>query len=230
MPWHRSFRYYQNQPGLTSLSEIEVEHLVELAKGRREDALWILPLGWNVLLWIAVMGPLIWLTLILQGAGGTGGGSAAGGSASLTGSAAWTVSPLVAKIMISLATCAMVVVSAVVWIWIRRRLIIRSIRFLLNKSACPYCDFDLRGLRVADNAVVVCPECGEIVLLKEHGMTRRDLSLEEAFVPPPPVSPLWHLADDTGVPNRPKPPNRNPAASKDGRGQAANGRSSSTGN
>jgi len=217
MPWRPSFRYYMRQPGLTNLTEIEVEHLVELAKARREDALWVIPLLWTVVLWACVMGPLILLLQIMR---------RASASSPLNGGYGWSVSPLLASFIIALAAVGLLVASTVVWVWIRRALIMRSIRLLLSKSACPYCDFDLRGLRVADNAVVRCPECGEVILLKEHGMTRRDLSLDEGFTPLP-VSPLWHLPDDRNQTERPAPPETNsqrPAAHR----QAAKGRSSAS--
>ncbi|MBC7771807.1 MAG: hypothetical protein H7210_04885 [Pyrinomonadaceae bacterium] len=217
MPWYRSFRYYQNQPGLTTLTEIEVEHLVELAKNRREDALWVIPLLWNIALWIVVMVPVIWLALMMQRAGMPG--------------TAWTVSAPGAKVIVALAACVMIVVSAEFWIWIRRLLIMRSIQFLINKATCPVCDFDLHGLRVADDAMVRCPECGEVILLKEHGLTRRDLSLEEAFIPPLPVSPLWHMDDGANARKEGKAPDRQASRTTEKPAQAAKGRSpASSGN
>jgi hypothetical protein len=216
MPWYRSFRYYQKQPGLTTLSEIEVEHLVELAKNRREDALWIIPFFWTVVLWVVVMGPVIWLVLMMQGAG-------AGGSRG----AAWSVSPLGVKVIVAIATCVMVAISAEVWIWIRRWLLMRSIQFLINKASCPFCSFDLHGLRVVDGAAVRCPECGEVILLREHGLTRRDLLLEESFVPLP-VSPLWPPPQPPEPRKDAKPMGRQRVSAPSAPAQAAKGRSSAS--
>lgn len=219
---YRPIRYYQSQPGLTSLSLEEVEHLVELARGRREDALWVIPLAWNALLWLIVMGPVVWLTLTMLGTIGPASTTAANASAPAAPS--WSLSEVGAAAIVGGASAVMLVVSAVVWVWIRRRLVMRSIRVLLAKSACPFCDFDLRGLRVADGAVVRCPECGQVVVLSDHGMTRRDLSLDEGFVPMP-VSPLWHTAD-AGPPQGARP--RAPGGGASESGHAAKGRSSSS--
>jgi hypothetical protein len=86
-----------------------------------------------------------------------------GGPASVTAPMVWLI-----------ASCIMVVVGAWVWVAVRRVLIIRSVLHHIEKAHCPYCLFSLRGL-VVDYGSVVCPECGQRILLVDEGLTPEDL-------------------------------------------------------
>ena len=57
---------------------------------------------------------------------------------------------------------------------VRWMLLVRSIRRIINKAACPFCEFSLVGLRV-EHGWVRCPECGQRVYLHEHRLTPDDL-------------------------------------------------------
>jgi len=68
----------------------------------------------------------------------------------------------------------LVLVPGVAALWIRDRMLIRSVSRMLTRAHCERCDYSLLGLQVADGRVI-CPECGSPFVLADHGMTPGDL-------------------------------------------------------
>lgn len=183
-------------PEFDDLDDLELEHLVFQAKMRREDAIWILPLLAVIAAWIVVLTPVasaLWLFL-----------SAASGA---TGFDPWSFAGASAIAFVSALAFSL---SIVVWIAVRRLLILRSMRRIRGKASCPYCAFDLRGLPVADYRLVRCPECGELLNLIDLGLTKRDLALGDGFTSPP--APASGYLEADLAPERLIPTERDPAA------------------
>ncbi len=146
-------------PELNKYSEKEYERLVWQAKLRRGDAIWVIPCGAGVLAaaaWIAI-GVVFVVSMKASGTAPTG--------AALR---VWGAANIFVAILIAVA-----VATAVRWM-----LLVRSIRRLINKAGCPFCEFSLVGLRV-DHGWVRCPECGERVFLLEHRLSPDDLLTEQ---------------------------------------------------
>ncbi len=138
---------------------------------RRDDAIWVLPLGAAVLaagVWLSIAATMLAIALqLLPWASGT------------IKEFRW---PLVAACggAVAFAAC----------VWTRRQLIIRSIRNNMERAKCPYCWFSLMGLPVKEGTVQ-CPECGERMSLHELHLLPEDLQPPSRPKPnPPPVSPL----------------------------------------
>ncbi len=165
--------HYRVSQEFDDLDDLELEHLVFQAKDRRDDAVWILPLLAVIGAWVLVMGPVLSLVWMLLGSMTATGGGGAGGT-----SGGFDPTSLAGVLAIGLVCAIGIGLSVVVWVWVRRWLIIRSMRHIIRKASCPYCGFDLRGLPVTDYRLVRCPECGESINLADHGLTKRDLSLD----------------------------------------------------
>jgi DNA-directed RNA polymerase subunit RPC12/RpoP len=58
--------------------------------------------------------------------------------------------------------------------WIRHRWLRRRLRECIAEARCANCRYPLLGLAVRDGAVL-CPECGERVVLADFGLTPADL-------------------------------------------------------
>lgn len=149
---------------LEHISDREYARLIERATVRRGDAAWVLPLIAGLVcaaVWLAI-GYSAAAFLSGRGGGGRGGGGMGGG-----------VGVNWARIGVVNLLIALVVVTTVGSV-VRWKLITNSIKRLVNKAACPYCDFSLMGLEV-EMGGVVCPECGERTVLSEIGLTKEDL-------------------------------------------------------
>ncbi len=169
--WPLMTRFYRRLPELDGYSDEECQRLVWQAKIRREDAMWILPLcagAAALLVWAGIAGSVAVLLASLW-------------PATMSG-------PADAKIAVALGFGALIVWMA--WVGTARLLILRSIRAMLNRAGCPYCDFSLIGLKVKAG-YVTCPECGSRVGLHEINLTAEDLAVKgRGGGVPPPVSPL----------------------------------------
>lgn len=80
----------------------------------------------------------------------------------------WAVGNLLVGVLISVA-----VAVAVRWY-----LLVRSIKRLINRAGCPFCEFSLVGLRI-EHGWVRCPECGQRVYLHEHRLSEEDILTDE---------------------------------------------------
>jgi hypothetical protein len=151
-------------PDLSKYSDEEYEKLVWQAKVRRGDAIWVVPLGVGLLaggLWILAA---VIMQLGIQRMGPTVGPPPMLGWGVINGIVALSIA----------------VAAAGTTRWV---LIVRSIRRLVNKAGCPYCEFSLVGLRV-QSGWVRCPECGQRVALHEHRLTEDDLIPEGGWYRP----------------------------------------------
>ena len=223
LSWFDSLAHYRSQPELEGFEDFEIEHLVEQARGRREDALWVLPLATIAAMWLFVMMPVILLArtflqprpvAAVQGAAAATGG----GGASVTKTLEY--GPFIAFGVIAITVILLLAATVFVWIWQRRLLIVRSIRRITNKASCPFCDFNLRGLPVTDNRLVRCPECGESIILEDLGLTKRDLMIDDGHRPNP-ISPLApdSLPDVRAIPLEDAPPRARSAPDQAARGR-----------
>jgi hypothetical protein len=153
---------------LEKYSDEEFAALMRKAKLRRGDALWLIPALWGVLgatVWVGV-GAM--LTFGLKSSGMSLTGVAMGRWLALNGFVALLV--------------AIAIGAAARW-W----MLVKSIRRLINKAGCPYCEFSLVGLKVK-SGWVKCPECGQRVYIHDENITEEDLMTEaERFAPPPKV-------------------------------------------
>lgn len=159
---------YADLPELRGRSPEEQQRLILQASFRRGDAAWFLPFVGGLaaaLAWGAVGGYVAYLMIKAN--------PAANGKAD----------PRMVRVAATLVVGGAVVVWMVVGLLVRRSLIIRSIRNMVNRVACPYCRFSLIGLQVEGVSLtspqVRCPECGALVDLFENGLVPADLLTEE---------------------------------------------------
>lgn len=153
MRFPRLLAYYRAHPEFDGYSDEQCRKLLLQARLRRGDAAWVLPLlaaSGFAAAWSVVALGLVRIAAALLGLTLTG-------EATLLG-------------MIIIVGPAFVVVYS----WVRRSMLVRSVRRLVNRAACPFCEFSLVGLPVKINSVR-CPECGEKVRLSEHGIRHEDL-------------------------------------------------------
>ena len=140
---------------LSKYTDEEYERLVWQAKARRGDALWVIPTGVGILAAAAWVGVAVLIQMGFLRMGPT------------------VAAPSMMKFGVLNAVVALAIAfaagSAVRWV-----MIVRSIRRIVNKAGCPYCEFSLVGLRV-QSGWVRCPECGQRVYLHEHRLTEDDL-------------------------------------------------------
>lgn len=149
-------------PELEKVSEEEYDRLVWQARYRRGDAIWVIPLLSGILA-AAAWGGIAWLlTLSFR--------AFAGGQLISQGLGRWVgVNIIVA--------CLFFIAGVMLTRW---TMIVRSIRIMLNRAACPFCDFSLVGLTISDGAVK-CPECGQRVVLHEHRIHEADITIPRPF-------------------------------------------------
>lgn len=159
----RPLAFYRAYPEFDGYTDEQCRKLLLQARLRRGDAAWVLPL-------LAAIGFAAAWSVVALGLVRI--------AAALLGLALTRQSTLLAMFMI--VTPALVVVYS----WVRRGMLVRSVRRLMNGAACPFCEFSLVGLPVKINTVR-CPECGEKVRLTEHGIRQEDL---RAGLPYPPAS------------------------------------------
>jgi hypothetical protein len=158
-----------NVPELEKYSDDEYDKLMRKARLRRGDALWVIPAA------VGIAGALVWvgvgvlLTFGMKAINGIG----------LSGApmARWIALNVFVGLLVAFAIGA-----ATHW-W----LLVRSIRRLINKAGCPYCEFSMVGLRV-QKGWVQCPECGQRVYIFDMNLREEDLMTDaERFAPPPEV-------------------------------------------
>lgn len=149
-----------SDPELDGYSDEELAKLTWQAKVRRADAIWVIPLA------VGIVAGIAWLVAaaaITQGMNSTGTiltGIAFGRWAALNGVVALTIAGAAGAL-------------------VRWRMLVTSIKRIVNKAGCPYCEFSLVGLPVK-SGWVQCPECGQRVYLFEHKLTPEDLVPESA--------------------------------------------------
>jgi hypothetical protein len=160
-----------NIPELSNYSDEEYERLVGQAKLRRGDAIWVLPGLAGLLAGLAWVGVGIGVMLAIKASSAAAAAavSAAGGipapEPSMRG---WAVGNLLVGVLIAVA-----VAVAVRWY-----LLVRSIKRLINRAGCPFCEFSLVGLRI-EHGWVRCPECWQRVSLHEHRLSEEDILTDE---------------------------------------------------
>ncbi len=156
-----------NIPELSGYSDQEYDRLVAQAKLRRGDAIWVLPGLAGILagiVWVGV-GVGIMLAIKASNAAAVAAGSISIANTSIRG---WVVGNICVGLLIAVAAAV-----SVRWL-----LLVRSIKRLINRAGCPFCEFSLVGLRV-DHGWVQCPECGQRVYLHEHRLTEEDILTDE---------------------------------------------------
>ncbi len=167
MRFPRLFAFYRSYPEFDGYSDEQCRKLVLQARLRRGDAAWVIPL-------LAAIG--------LMGAWTIFGGGLLVLLAAMAGRS--LPSPFVLVTPILLFEVPGFIVG---YVWIRRIMLVRSIRRLIHRAVCPFCEFSLRGLPVKINTVI-CPECGQRVKLTAHGIRREDLDVDapDPFATPTP--------------------------------------------
>lgn len=158
---------------LAGKSDAEIRRLLWRAAARRGDALWVVPLG--LALGAAAAAALIgWqIARITAAALGV---SATAPTAPPVGAGAAATPGLPPSLRAALVVVTLGVFG-LTWVVVRRFMVLRTVRRMLNRVACPFCGFSLVGLRPS-GAYVTCPECGERFDLYAHGLSREDLLTE----------------------------------------------------
>ncbi len=172
MRFPRLFAFYRAYPEFDGYSDEQCRKLVLQARLRRGDAAWVMPL-------LAAVGITAAWTIF-------GGGFLILLAAS-TGRPLPPEPVLITPILFFAAPGLIVT-----YVWVRRQMLVRSIRRMINRAVCPFCEFSLVGLPVKLSAVV-CPECGERIRLYTHGIRPEDLEVDApapfAPLPPPRATP-----------------------------------------
>lgn len=139
-------------PDLEHIPDRRYRDLIERAICKRRDAVWLIPLS----VFLAVIFALSILNYAL-----------------IT-----LVAPTGAKVNWSKVWFAYILIASPIAFGaaslVRWRMITASIRRLVDKASCPYCEFSLKGL-VVEKDTVTCPECGQRVVLHENNLTPEDL-------------------------------------------------------
>lgn len=164
--------FYSRVKGLEGKSEAERRRLVYKAIVRRGDAAWILPLISAILaatIWVGAGRQLLVLALVASN------GSAAAAVAPGAGTGATSLPRPMWTLLVGLST----IVALFAFTTTRRILVVRTLKKLINRASCPFCEFCLMGLPVR-GAVVRCPECGEAIDLYAHGLKPDDLTAPES--------------------------------------------------
>lgn len=154
----RGLRQLLSIPEVDKYSDEQYERLIIQARIRRGDAIWVLPLGAGLL----AAGMWMMVAIFL-------------GKVVLT-TAPGRLAPIamVNTRWLILNGVVMMVIFLAATIGVRWLLIVRSIRNILNRAGCPFCDFSLVGLKI-EHGRVKCPECGSSVFLHEHRLNADDL-------------------------------------------------------
>jgi len=167
----RITRFYRAYPEFDRLSELECRALAIRARVERGDAAWFIPLAAGLLLALVSAAFGYMIALLVLTAAGAGGGK---GRAPVAGStAAANMRPLELALLGGVALLGLAVFGAV-FVIVRRQLILRTMRRLIARALCPFCEFSLVGLMPSQGRVR-CPECGEVVVLAEHRIHEDDL-------------------------------------------------------
>lgn len=193
--------YYQQIKDLEGKSEVERRQLVYKALVKRGDAAWIVPLLAAVAataLWVFVGMAVARVATIASrgGRGRSGGGrrrrgraaaatnpanptASTGGNSAPAGVIVVTTPPAappptILRPLRTLVWGLGLIVFLAAFVTTRRVLVVRTIKRLLNRTGCPFCEFNLIGLR-PQGTYITCPECGERFDLLQHGMKPDDL-------------------------------------------------------
>lgn len=170
----RVLRQHLSIPEVEKYSDEQYERLIIQARIRRGDAIWVLPLAAGIVAAGAWTGASALMAMVLSKS------FSPAALASHIGNFRWI--GLNAAVMITLFLAAAV--------GLRWLMIVRSIRNILNRAGCPFCDFSLVGLKV-EHGRVKCPECGSDVFLHEHRLNADDLIPEsQRHAPLPGAGPL----------------------------------------
>ena len=170
MRFPRLFAFYRSYPEFDGYSDEQCRKLVLQARLRRGDAAWVMPL-------LAAIG--------LMGAWTIFGGGLLLLIASISGRNLPPFGSFLTPIFLF-----EIPGFIVAYVWVRRVMLVRSIRRIVNRAVCPFCEFSLVGLPVKVSAVV-CPECGERIKLYTHGIRPEDLEVDapDPFAAAPRASP-----------------------------------------
>ncbi len=155
-------------PEIQRLSSDSYDRLHWQAKQRRGDAAWLVPMAIGFGAGVGWMFIASFMRTIVLAASKSSPMPLTG---PLSNGASWVALNLVVAGLLTLAISVLV----------RHMMIMRSIRLLLNRAGCPYCDFSLYGLPISPTNSVVCPECGSEVFLHEHRIQREDVEPPKAF-------------------------------------------------
>ncbi|MFN7020571.1 MAG: hypothetical protein ACK4WH_04485 [Phycisphaerales bacterium] len=170
MSWPEVLTPYSDLPEMSARSPQEQRKLIGQASRRRGDALWVVPMFWAVgvsAVWAGVSYGIVRIKMAID--------------ASRTPLGRADVPEAVVKMLVLAGLLAFVAA----FILVRRRMVIVSLRFLVNKAGCPYCQFSLVGLSpekqggTGAKPLVRCPECGELVSIFDHGILPGDLLTEQ---------------------------------------------------
>lgn len=148
--------FYAGLPELAEKPPSERRRLVYQAAVKRGDAIWVVPLSVALVTTGAFAAAGWWMIRL--------GAKAAG---------ATNIHDGFKTLLVGLS----ILVFTGAWVIARRVLVVRSLRRLLNRAACPFCEFSLVGLKPR-GAIVLCPECGQRFSLYEHGLKPDDLLTE----------------------------------------------------
>ena len=151
-------KFYRAYPELNGYPDETCERMILAARARRGDAMWVVPLAAVLAVNSVVVALAFVAARVMSSAAAQPG---ARPPISIPG--LWVG-----------ALVVMFFIGAWLWVAVRRVLIIRSVLLHMEKARCPYCHFSLRGLLV-DYGRVVCPECGQQILLADEGLTPDDL-------------------------------------------------------
>lgn len=178
MPLPRITRFYRAYSEFDKYSDIECQGLVVQAQGRRGDAAWVVPLGLALSIGLVVGAFASMAAFVVLTAAGGGQAPVAGASAG-TGTAPASNTAALTMLLITGVFAAVLVAVIVAFILIQRAMLVRTMKKMIARGLCPYCEFSLVGL-VAHSGRVRCPECGEEVVLSEHRMTEDELIPDSA--------------------------------------------------
>lgn len=181
----RLFAFYRSYPEFDGYSDEQCRKLVLQARLRRGDAAWVLPL-------VAAIGLVAAWTIL--------------GAGLLLMLASLSGRPLPSPVTFVTPILLFEIPGFIVaYVWVRRLLLVRSIRRIVNRAVCPFCEFSLVGLPVK-LAAVTCPECGQKVRLYTHGIRPEDLEVNapDPFKIPLPVAPLARERADSPTSSRPQ--------------------------
>lgn len=190
MPLPRVTRFYRAYSEFDKYSDVECLGLVVQARVRRGDAAWVVPLGLalSIGLVVGAFGYMASLVVLTAAGGGkapvagasattspvmTGGMGVPAGTGTLAAGAPANIDALT-KVLMTGVFAVVIATVIVAFILIQREMLVRTMRKIIARALCPFCEFSLVGL-IARSGRVCCPECGEEVVLSEHRISEDDL-------------------------------------------------------
>jgi hypothetical protein len=176
MRWPRVTRFYRAYSEFDKYSDTECLGLALQARVRRGDAAWVVPLGLALTLGLVVgaFGYMTSLLVIMSAGGGkTPVAGAVGGPVGMPPGTVPNVGPLT-KVLMTGVLAGVIGTVILAFILIQREMLVRTMRKIIARALCPYCEFSLVGL-AARRGELRCPECGNRVVLAEHRISEDDL-------------------------------------------------------